>query len=111
MTFPFNVYLAAVVSAFITALLSLPLWRRWCLRTGLVDDPGRRKIHDHPVPLAGGLAVMTGIVVPTLAACLALWWHGMDGKPGADAARATLLDTNSAGLLGYGLGRRAMELA
>ena len=114
MTFPFNVYLAAVVSAFLTALLSLPLWRRWCLRTGLVDDPGRRKIHDHPVPLAGGLAVMTGIMVPTLAACMALWWDGAGGnagKPGLDAARSTLLDANGAWLLGYGLGRRALELA
>jgi UDP-GlcNAc:undecaprenyl-phosphate GlcNAc-1-phosphate transferase len=63
-TFPFNFFLAAFAGAFLTTLLALPLWRKWCLRTNLVDDPGRRKIHDAPVPLAGGLAVLTGIVLP-----------------------------------------------
>src|SRR5258706_10252819 len=73
MTFPFNVYLLAVLSACVTTLLALPLWRKWCLRTGLVDDPGRRKIHDRPTALAGGLAVMTGLLLPTVIACLMLW--------------------------------------
>ncbi|HEX5397990.1 MAG TPA: MraY family glycosyltransferase [Verrucomicrobiae bacterium] len=64
MNFPFNFFVVAFAGAFLTALLSLPLWRQWCLRIGLVDDPGRRKIHDQPVPLAGGLAVLTGILLP-----------------------------------------------
>jgi UDP-GlcNAc:undecaprenyl-phosphate GlcNAc-1-phosphate transferase len=68
MAFPFNVYLAALCSAFATTILTLPLWRRWCLRTGHVDDPGHRKIHPTPIPLAGGLAVLTGLLVPLLAA-------------------------------------------
>ena len=33
----------------------------------LVDDPGQRKIHDQPVPLAGGFAVLTGILLPLVA--------------------------------------------
>ena len=121
MTFPYNVYLLAIVSACVTVLASLPLWRKWCLRTGLVDDPGRRKIHDQPIPLAGGLAVMTGLLVPTLLACLVLWWQGAGGNPGEapvassstsrEAGHLGLLDPNSAFLLHYGLGRRAMELA
>jgi UDP-GlcNAc:undecaprenyl-phosphate GlcNAc-1-phosphate transferase len=37
-----------------------------------VDDPGRRKIHDHPVPLAGGLAVLTGILLPLAAGAILL---------------------------------------
>jgi UDP-GlcNAc:undecaprenyl-phosphate GlcNAc-1-phosphate transferase len=120
-TFPFNVYLAAIVSAFLTVLVALPWWRRWCLRTGLVDDPGQRKIHDQPIPLAGGLAVMTGLVLPALAACLVLWWQGAHGNaarlpfgnnaPPPMPPRPALLDSNSAYLLGYGLGRRALELA
>ena len=65
MTFPFNYFLAAFAGAFLTTLLALPLWRRWCLRIKLVDDPGQRKIHDQPVPLAGGpmpgLSVDTGL--------------------------------------------------
>jgi UDP-GlcNAc:undecaprenyl-phosphate/decaprenyl-phosphate GlcNAc-1-phosphate transferase len=117
---PFTVYLLAVVSACATVLIALPLWRQWCLRTGLVDDPGQRKIHDQPIPLAGGLAVMTGLLIPALLACLVLWWQKAGGNAGTapivpgsahEAGRLGLLDPNSAFLLQYGLGRRAMELA
>ena len=121
MTFPINVYLLAIVSACVTVLASLPLWRRWCLRTGLVDEPGQRKIHDRPIPLAGGLAVMTGLLVPTLLACLVLWWQRAGGDGGGSSVisgsashgtgRLALLDHDSAFLLRYGLGRRAIELA
>ncbi len=95
MTFPFNAYLLAIVGACGTALVTLPLWRKWCLRIGLVDDPGQRKIHDQPIPLAGGLAVIAGILLPTIAASLAVWCQG---------AGAELF-------LRHGLERRAMELA
>lgn len=120
MSFPFNVYLLATVSACLTVLATLPLWRKWCLRTGLVDEPGHRKIHDQPIPLAGGLAVMTGLLVPTLLGCLVLWWQKASGTAGEgwvlsssaahDAGRLALLSPNSAFLLHYGLGRRAVEL-
>ena len=121
MTFPFNVYLGAALGACVTVLAALPLWRRWCLRTGLVDEPGQREIHDQPVPLAGGLAVMTGLLVPTLLGCLVLWWQQAGGTategsaiPSAtlpEVGRQALLDPDSAFLLQYGLGRRARELA
>jgi UDP-GlcNAc:undecaprenyl-phosphate GlcNAc-1-phosphate transferase len=71
-TFPFNYFLAAFASAFLTTLLALPVWRKWCLRIRLVDDPGQRKIHDQPVPLAGGLAVLTGILLPLAAGAILL---------------------------------------
>src|SRR5207237_2456904 len=75
MSFPLNVYFVAATSAFVTAALSLPLWRRWSLRMGLVDDPGHRKTHGQPMALAGGLAVMTGLLLPTLLGGLALIIH------------------------------------
>jgi UDP-GlcNAc:undecaprenyl-phosphate GlcNAc-1-phosphate transferase len=91
------------------------------LRTGLVDEPGHRKIHDRPIPLAGGLAVMTGLLIPTLMACLVLWWQRAGGLGGRAAAipgssshgtsHLALLDPDAAFLLQYGLGRRAIELA
>lgn len=40
--------------------VSLPLWRAVCRRWGHVDDPGHRKIHVQPIPLAGGFAVSAG---------------------------------------------------
>ena len=58
MNFPGNVYLLAVAAAGATSAASLPFWRKWCLRAGLMDDPGKRKIHSEPIPLAGGLAVL-----------------------------------------------------
>ena len=121
MTFPINIYFAAVASAAITVLAALPLWRRWCLRTGLVDDPGHRKIHHQPIPLAGGLAVMTGMLLPVLVASAALWWQGSYGVLGPDTtspkARShtstlvSALDRNVESLLLYGLNRRALQLA
>jgi UDP-GlcNAc:undecaprenyl-phosphate GlcNAc-1-phosphate transferase len=129
-TFPFNVYLLALLGAGLTTCFALPLWRRWCVRHGLVDDPGYRKIHDKPIPLAGGLAVMTGMLIPTFIASLALWWqsaHGTlqpespatyllgapasrqaaDGKGATDLAP---LNRNIESVLLYGLNRRAAEL-
>jgi UDP-GlcNAc:undecaprenyl-phosphate GlcNAc-1-phosphate transferase len=79
-SFPYNAYLAAFASALVTTLLMLPLWRHWCLRAGHVDDPGRRKIHDAPVPLAGGLAVLTGLFVPLVTAAFLLKAGGIHGS-------------------------------
>jgi len=97
MAFPFNFFAAAFFGAGLTSLLALPLWRKWCLRAGLVDDPGHRKIHAAPVPLAGGFAVLTGILLPLAAGALLL--------------KLGLVKFPSAGLIVHGIDRRALELA
>ncbi len=96
MSFPFNFFLAAFAGAFLTTLLALPLCRLWCQRVNLVDDPGHRKIHHTPVPLAGGLAVLAGLLLPL-------------------AIGAVLLKSGTSGLaqtepLAHGLERRGLEL-
>lgn len=96
LTFPANAYLAAFVSAFLTALLLLPPWRSWCVRTNLVDDPGHRKIHSTPTPLAGGLAVLTGLLLPLLAGVVVLKLNGNN--------------IASEELLSYGLNKRSLQL-
>jgi len=96
MTFPFNFFAAAFFGALLTSLLALPLWRKWCLRTNLVDDPGQRKIHNAPVPLAGGLAVLTGILLP-----LAI---------GAILLKLDVVKVSATNAIVHGLDRRAMEL-
>lgn len=98
MNFPFNVYLASLAGSFIVSLLALPVWRVICLRLGLVDDPGHRKIHESPVPLAGGFAVLTGIAVPLLLGVALVRWNS-----------PYLLPSHAA--LDYGFYRRATELA
>ncbi len=97
MTFPTNAYLAALLGSFLVTLAVLPLWRAWCLRTGHVDAPGDRKIHDRPIALAGGLAVLTGILVPVLGGVFLLQAGGWSG----------------AGLpeIRHGLDRRGLQLA
>ena len=97
MNFPFNFFLAAFAGAFATSLVALPLWRRWCLRVHLVDEPGHRKIHDSPVPLAGGLAVLTGILLPLAA--------------GAVLLKLGVVKISAANAIVHGLDRRAVELA
>ena len=82
MKFPEWVYAGSAASAFVLALASLPLWRSACRRIGLVDDPGGRKTHEAPIPLAGGLAVLTGLLVPLLAAAAAAHFQWLDGHAG-----------------------------
>jgi len=96
MTFPFNFFAAAFFGALLTSLLALPLWRQWCLRTNLVDDPGQRKIHNAPVPLAGGLAVLTGILLPLAVGALLL--------------KLDVVKVSATNAIVHGLDRRAMEL-
>ena len=102
MNFPNAFYLLAFLAALMTALLALPLWRKWCLRTNLVDDPGHRKIHAEPVPLAGGLAVMTALAVPVLLGLLALWARQHNLISPGDPATVERLS--------YGLHKRSLEL-
>jgi UDP-GlcNAc:undecaprenyl-phosphate GlcNAc-1-phosphate transferase len=102
-TFPFDFFSAASAGAFLTTLLVLPLWRNWCLRTNLVDDPRDRKNYDAPkihaalIPLAGGLAVLTGILLPLAA--------------GAILLKLGIVKISSANLIVHGINRRAVELA
>jgi UDP-GlcNAc:undecaprenyl-phosphate GlcNAc-1-phosphate transferase len=95
--FPLNTYLLAGLSAFAITFLTLPFWRAWCRKAGLVDDPGHRKIHHQTIPLAGGLAVFTGLVAPVLLAVAAINFGWLD---------AQTLEK-----LAYGLGKRSLQLA
>lgn len=92
-----QIYIAAFVSGMVTTFVTLPLWRAWCMRVGLVDDPGHRKIHDSPIPLAGGLAVLTGLIVPLTVAVIVLKFR--------------FFQSTNADLLLYGLDQRAVQLA
>lgn len=100
MSFPFDIYSAAFFSALLVSVLSFPLWKRWCLRTGHLDDPGHRKIHAAPTPLAGGLTVMTGFFLPlALGSVTILFFTGPQ------------LDHTLRELLQYGLNRRLFQIA
>jgi UDP-GlcNAc:undecaprenyl-phosphate GlcNAc-1-phosphate transferase len=103
----------AFAGAWLTTWLSVPLWRRWSYRIGLVDAPGDRKIHDRPVALAGGLAVLSGIWFPLLVGMALL--SGVMAAPGTRMAGLqtgwrSLFGNWTAGLLSYAFQRRGLQL-
>jgi UDP-GlcNAc:undecaprenyl-phosphate/decaprenyl-phosphate GlcNAc-1-phosphate transferase len=120
--FPLNVYALALLAGFFASFLSLPLWRNVCRRAGLVDDPGHRKIHGAPTPLAGGLAVLTGIVAPLILVTLAAVWnvpfshlneqiasHGL--KPANREIQIAAIVAGAVGMLVIGLLDDKLELS
>ena len=49
--------------AFLVTLLLTPVCRLACRRFGWVDQPGIRKLHQRPIPRAGGIAIFLGYAV------------------------------------------------
>jgi UDP-GlcNAc:undecaprenyl-phosphate GlcNAc-1-phosphate transferase len=103
MAFPDNVFALALLGAGLTTAVSVPFWRRWCRRAGAMDDPGQRKLHSAPVPLAGGLAVMTGLLAPLLAGALLTLARVGLARP--------LLDAGTARIFAHGFDKEAVQVA
>ncbi len=59
-------FLAPVLAALVSYLLT-PVAGRLAVRLGALDQPGPRKIHQHPIPRLGGLAVIAAVVFVVLA--------------------------------------------
>ncbi len=57
-----TVYFLIFLVALIIALAMTPAAGRLAVRTGMVDRPSARKLHHHPVPLLGGLAIYSALV-------------------------------------------------
>jgi UDP-GlcNAc:undecaprenyl-phosphate GlcNAc-1-phosphate transferase len=53
--------------AVLVALVATPLTEWLALRTGAVDRPDRRKIHDRPTPRLGGVAIFAGLMAALVA--------------------------------------------
>lgn len=94
--FPVNIYVLSIFGAAAASALAVPWLRSWCLRSGLVDAPGPRKIHNAPIPLAGGWAVLTGVVLPWI--LLAVAW------------RTSLLSADAREKISYGIEHRSLQL-
>ena len=62
-----NEGMTASLLAFATAMvaslgLTVPV-RQFALRVGMVDHPGPRKVHLQPIPLLGGIAIYSGVLL------------------------------------------------
>jgi UDP-GlcNAc:undecaprenyl-phosphate GlcNAc-1-phosphate transferase len=64
--------LGATIPSLVVCWAAAWLIRWFGPRWGLVDRPGRRKVHAAPMPTSGGLAIWLGIVVPLAAGQLLL---------------------------------------
>ncbi len=77
LSFPFNLYLCGLLVSFCFALVAVPLWKKWCTSLNIIDDPGHRKIHTAPTPLAGGPGVFSAMLLtPGLGAVIYLIFPG-----------------------------------
>src|SRR5436305_8273396 len=106
MRFPEIVYIAGFLVAALATASVMPLVIRVCAKMGLVDDPGGRKTHSRPTPLAGGLGVFTGLVLTGAIGALALSLHVLE--PSADSRLEYGLSHRLPQLIGIGCGAAAM---
>jgi len=57
------VYLVIIACSFLLSLLGTHLACRISRRIGFLDHPEERKIHRHPIPLGGGVAIYLAVVI------------------------------------------------
>ena len=59
--------LLAVASAFLVAFGTTPIVKAFAQKVGAIDNPGEaRRIHNHPIPRMGGLAIFLGFLVSVI---------------------------------------------
>jgi UDP-GlcNAc:undecaprenyl-phosphate GlcNAc-1-phosphate transferase len=61
-------YAMPFIVAMIVAMAWLPLLAKVAAKWGIVDQPGKRKVHSAPIPRVGGLAMAIGVFVAALIA-------------------------------------------
>lgn len=59
-------YLGAFIIGFLITFFVTPLFKLAAYKTGAVDIPNQRKVHNEPMPRLGGLAVYLGFMVTAL---------------------------------------------
>lgn len=97
MRFPELAYFSFFAGGAVATAAVMPLWRKICRSYGLVDEPGSRKIHTDLIPLAGGPAIFSGLV-------LALGIAGL-------LIATRVLDATTVERVEYGFTHRAGQLA
>ncbi|MGB9880532.1 MAG: undecaprenyl/decaprenyl-phosphate alpha-N-acetylglucosaminyl 1-phosphate transferase, partial [Anaerolineae bacterium] len=60
-------YMLIFVSALLIVLGVIPFVRKAAIRWGFVDLPSARKVHTHPVPRLGGVAIYLGCIIALVA--------------------------------------------
>lgn len=85
-------YLVLIGVAALVTRLSMPLVIKYAWKWGMVDNPGGRKIHTHPVPRAGGIAIFLGMLAAVLVQMYGEYFMGWgEILLGGDAVNRELL--------------------
>lgn len=56
-------YILALFISFIIVVALVPVVRKFAMRMKFVDQPTKRKIHEQPIPLMGGIAIYIGFLI------------------------------------------------
>src|SRR5512135_705645 len=57
------IFILVFVTALLLSLGLTPLAARLAIRTGAVDQPAPRRVHDKPTPRLGGLPIFTAFII------------------------------------------------
>lgn len=60
------IYIIAFSLAFGITVLATPISKKIAIKVGAIDHPKALGVHDKPMPLAGGSAIVTGFIVTSL---------------------------------------------
>jgi UDP-GlcNAc:undecaprenyl-phosphate GlcNAc-1-phosphate transferase len=66
-------YPFVLMAGFLTTYLLTPVVRRLACSAGILDRPDARRIHKHPIPRGGGVAVFLGFHIACAAVFLVPW--------------------------------------
>ena len=64
------IFLSTLLLSVLLTIVLVPIFSGLAVRWHMMDLPGGRKVHDHPMPRSGGIAMALGAFVPVL-----LWNH------------------------------------
>jgi UDP-GlcNAc:undecaprenyl-phosphate/decaprenyl-phosphate GlcNAc-1-phosphate transferase len=87
-------YLWVFLAAAATTFVLTPVVRRLMVRWGGIDQPSDRKVHPHPTPTMGGLAMYVGLLVGLAVSQVLPFFTDMNrgsAEPLATAVSATLI--------------------
>lgn len=66
-------YVAVFLAAFVVTYLLTPMVRKGAIALGMMDLPDDRRVHKHPTPRSGGLAILAGFHLAYLLAVTCGW--------------------------------------
>ena len=60
------IYLSTLLLSMFITMTLIPIFKGLAVKINAVDIPNERKVHEHPMPRAGGLAMALGALIPVL---------------------------------------------